>query len=185
MPFGASNRPKKLLERDALQEYAVKLLSGRMMSIGALKQKLRAKAAKPDEDIDPVLSNLKQYGYLNDKTYADSFAAARRDNQSLGSMRVLRDLRVKLVGSTVAEQAVKQAFAGRDEVELIESYLARKYRGVDLHEQMQDPKKLASAYRRLRMAGYSGGNAIKVLKRYAAMAEELDALEDGEEPPSL
>ena len=184
MSFGTSGRKPKLLERDALLNYAVKTLSSRAMSIGEIKLKLKARAANAD-DVDEVLSSLKQYGYLNDRSFADTFAASRRDNQSLGSMRVLRDLRVRRVASTVAEQAVKQAFDGRDEVALIEQFLARKYRSAgDLSVYLKDEKKLASAYRRLRTAGYSSGNSIRVLKRYAAMAEELEAMESMEEEDS-
>jgi regulatory protein len=182
MSFGTSGRKPKLLERDALLNYAVKTLSSRAMSIGEIKQKLKAKAAN-EPDVDEVLSSLKQYGYLNDRAFADTYAASRRDNQSLGSMRVLRDLRVKRVASTVAEQAVKQAFDGRDEEALIEQFLARKYRSAgDLSVYLKDEKRLASAYRRLRTAGYSSGNSIRVLKRYAAMAEQLEAMEPPEEP---
>lgn len=57
--------------------------------------------------------------------------------------------------------------------------LERKFRGKDLAEMLQDEKKLASVYRRLRTAGYSTGNSVKVLKRYAAAhGDHLDALED-------
>ena len=179
MSFGTS-KPRKLLDRDALMSYGLRVLSGRAMSIGELKEKLRAKASD-ESDVEPVLSSLKQYGYLNDRTFADSFAAARRDNQSFGKMRVLRDLRTKRVPSKVAEQAVQQAFEGKDEVALIEQYLERKFRGVDLAELLSDEKKLASAYRRLRTAGYSSGNSIRVLKRYADRAAELENIEEGDE----
>ncbi len=182
MSFGTS-KSRKLLDKDALMSYALRILSGRAMSIGELKEKLRAKAS--DElDVEPVLSSLKQYGYVNDRTFADSFAAARRDNQSFGKMRVLRDLRTKRVPSKVAEQAVQQAFEGKDEVALIEQYLERKFRGVDLGAQLAaDEKKLASVYRRLRTAGYSSSNSIRVLKRYAERAGELENMEEGDESP--
>ncbi len=182
MSFGTS-KPRKLLDREALLAYAVRILGGRAMSIGEIKEKLRARAAEAGE-IDEVLSSLKQYGYLNDKTFADAFAASRRDNQSFGSMRVLRDLRTKRVTSTIAEQAVKQAFEGKDEETLIEQYLERKFRSVNLSEYLSDEKKLASTYRRLRTAGYSAGNSIRVLKRYAAMADALEGLEDAPEETS-
>jgi len=176
MPF----RKPKTLGREELLDYALKLLGGRSFSIGDLKQKLRNRATEPG-DVDGVLSTLKQAGYLNDKSYADSFAASRRDNLLLGSQRVLRDLRTKKVSSTIAEQAVKQAFDGKDEVALIEDYLARKYRSKNLHEFLLEEKNLASAYRRLRTAGYSSGNAVRVLKRYASEAERLEDMEESED----
>ncbi len=150
------------------------------MSIGEVREKLKSKAADPAADVDHVLSELKQYGYLNDRTFADTFAASKRDNQSLGKMRVLRDLRVKRVPSTVAEQAVTKAFEGKDEVALIEQYLARKFRSVNLGEHLKDEKKLASVFRRLRTAGYSAGNSIRVLKGYASQADQLEDMEDGD-----
>ena len=176
MPF----RKPKTFGRDELMDYALKLLGGRGFSIGDLKQKLRSRATDP-ADIDGVMSTLKQAGYLNDKTYADSFAASRRDNQLLGQQRVLRDLRTKHVSSTIAEIAVKQAFDGKDESALIDDYLKRKYRSKNLSEFLKEEKNLASAYRRLRTAGYSSSNSIRVLKRYAAEAEQLDGMEESEE----
>jgi hypothetical protein len=65
-----------------------------------------------------------------------------------------------------------------DETGLIENLLSRKYRGKNLGELLREPKNLASAYRKLRVAGFSSGNSIGVLKRYAAEADQLDEMED-------
>ena len=62
--------------------------------------------------------------------------------------------------------AVEAAYSGVDEVALIESFLARKYRGKNLGELLGEEKHLASVFRRLRGAGFSAGNSIRVLKRY-------------------
>jgi SOS response regulatory protein OraA/RecX len=75
----------------------------------------------------------------------------------------------------VAEKAVGDAFGEVDESAAVEAWIARKYRNVQLHEYLQDPKHLASAYRKLRYAGFSSSTSIRVLKRYA---NEADALED-------
>ncbi len=45
---------------------------------------------------------------------------------------------------------------------------------------LMEEKNLASAYRRLRTAGFSSGNSIQVLKRYAAEAERLEEMEEPE-----
>jgi regulatory protein len=63
---------------------------------------------------------------------------------------------------------------------MIEQYLQRKYRGHNLAELLCDEKRLASAFRRLRTAGFSAGGSIKVLKRYAAEAERLEDMDDPE-----
>ena len=172
-----SARRAKLLDRDQLLLYAQRVLSMRALSIGELKQKLRLRAEN-EADVDPVLSLLKQAGALNDRVFADSYATARRSNQGFGESRVLRDLMIRKVPSTVAKEAVRGAYEDSDELILIAQFLERKYRGKDLPVFLKVEKNLASAYRRLRTAGFSSSKSIQVLKRYASRAEELE----GEEP---
>ena len=169
------------LEAPALEAYGLKALEGRALSIGELKERLRRRAAHP-ADVDALLSKFKQYGYLNDRKFADTFAASRLENRGLGKARVLRDLRQRRVAPGVAQQSVDAAFREVNEVELIESFLARKFRHVDLPGHLAEEKRLAAAYRKLRYAGFSSANSIRVLKRYAARAAELDGLEDQPEP---
>ena len=166
----------KLLDRDQLMEYAQRVLAMRAYSIGDLKQKLRTRA-QDVADVDAVLSVLKQAGALNDRKFADSFATARQTNQGFGQNRVLRDLMVRKVPSTVAKEAVREAYAETNELDLIAQFLERKFRGKDLRVFLAEEKNLASAYRRLRTAGYSSSNSIQVLKRYASRAEEIEEVE--------
>lgn len=175
------SRKSKLLAAEELMSYAVRLLGGRALSTGELRQKLLRKAEKAG-DIEGVLVRLKELGYLNDKRFADAYAAARLENQGFGKMRVLRDLRQRRVAPVVAEKAVQQAFEQTDEIALIEKFLERKFRTADLARLLADEKKLASAYRRLRLAGFGAGNSIRVLKRYASRAEELE--DEGSEDDS-
>jgi regulatory protein len=90
---------------------------------------------------------------------------------------VIRDLRQRRVAPKTAEQAVAKAYKGADEVRLIEEFIRRKYRGAAPEEFLKDPKRLASAYRRLIYAGFSTGDVIRVLKRFAADPELLDQFE--------
>ena len=177
-PPSRKQRQPKLLDATALWSYALKILGMRALSTGEVRDKLRRKAENPD-DIDGIISRLRDYGYLNDTRFAESYARARRDGEGFGKMRVVRDLRQRRVAPNVAEQAVKGAFEGTDETEMIETYLARKYRGKNLPEFLQEDKNLKAAYRRLRYAGFAVGPSIRVLKRYAAQAEELEGEEDG------
>lgn len=159
---------------------ALKLLGGRAMSASELRDKLRRRAEQSG-DVETVMASLKEYGYLNDRQFAETYAHARLHNEGHGSRRVLRDLQQKRVAPAVAEQAVKQTFAGTDESSLVENYLRRKYRNTDLGEMLSDAKKLAAVYRRLRYAGFGAGAAIGVLKRYARKAEELAGMDDAPE----
>jgi regulatory protein len=169
-------RTPRRLDSEALFEYALRSLSARAQSIGELRQKLQRRAEN-SADVPPVLARLKESGYLDDRRYAESLASSRLENQGLGKARVLNDLRKRRIAPAVAEKAVSEAYKETDEIKLIEDYLRRKYRNTAFDQFLADPKNLAAAYRRLRMAGFSSGNCVRVLKRFAAEPEILDGLE--------
>ncbi len=169
-------KPKKL-DSDALWEYALRILGQRAHSANEVKQKLSRRAASP-EDVPAAMAKLREYGLADDKRFSEAFASSRLQNRGFGRFRVLRDLRSKQVGSTVAESAVEKTFAGTDERQLIEKYLERKYRGKDLSDFLREEKNLASAYRRLRTAGFSSGGSLSVLKRYAKEVPDWEAPEE-------
>jgi regulatory protein len=175
-------RKPKPLDAEALMAYAGQALASKALSSSELRIRLRARAARR-EDVDDVMARLKQAGYLNDRRFADSFANWRRENQGFGKMRVLRDLMARKVAPGVARQAADAAYQEADETALIEKFLERKYRGKDLGALLAEQKHLASAYRKLRGAGFSAGNSIRVLKRFAAEAERLEELEDDATSP--
>jgi regulatory protein len=177
-----AKRPPKTLDLEKLLNVALRALGGRAYSSGELREKLRGRAQSA-EDVDAVLAKLKEAGYLNDRRFAENYAAARLQNQGFGKMRVLRDLRQRRVAPKLAEQVTEQTYQQTDEAGLIEEFLRRKYRGKKLDVFLSEEKNLAGAFRRLRYAGFSAGQSIRVLKRFASQPETLDALET-EEPLS-
>jgi len=175
-----TKRKPKLFQEAELLNYAVRALGSRAHSTGELREKLRRRAERA-EDIDVVLAKLKELGYLDDRRFAESYAASRLENQGLGKMRVLRDLRQRRVAPKLAEQVTEKTYQETNETELIEDFLKRRYRGKQLGEFLSVEKNLAAAYRRLRYAEFRAGPSIRVLKQYAKQAEELEGLE-AEEP---
>ena len=167
--------PKKLkpLDVEGLLSYSARILAVRAQTVSELRQKLTRRAADRN-DVDEAMRRLKENGYLNDQRFAESFANWRRDREGFGKTRVVRDLLSRRVAPEVAKKAVEQAYVAADEPAMIEKYLKRKYRGKDLGALFKEDKNLASGFRRLRAAGFSAGNSIKVLKTFAVRAEELD-----------
>ncbi|MCC6587876.1 MAG: RecX family transcriptional regulator [Bryobacterales bacterium] len=171
-------RPPRKLTSTELWDYALSALSRRALSSGELRVKLERRAENRD-DIPPILARLKESKYLDDTRFAESYAEARLHSGGLGRQRVVRDLRARRVAPGLAEQAVTNAYDGTDEVALIEDFLARKYRNKNLPQMLNDERELASVFRKLRYAGFSAGNAIRVLKRYSRQADELEGEEEG------
>lgn len=186
VPAGGSPQPAKkklrLLTVEELMNYAARSLGVRAQTTAELREKLKRRASQ-SRDIDEVIRRLKEIGFLNDQRFAESYAGWRRENDGLGKTRVVRDLMARRVAPNLAKEAAEKIYSGADECAMIEAFLTRKYRGKNLgallsNDNPDREKHLASAYRKLRAAGFSVGNSIKVLKRYAAEAERLEEMED-------
>ncbi|MGA2131825.1 MAG: RecX family transcriptional regulator [Bryobacteraceae bacterium] len=173
-------RKRTRLDVAALWDYALRVLAGRAHSSGELREKLRNKAEHAG-DIDPTIARLKEYGYLNDHKFAESFAAARLENQGLGKTRVLSDLSRRRVAPAVAQQTVGKVYQEVDETALAEEFVRRKFRMASRESLFQDEKEMASAYRRLVRAGFRSGTVVAVLKRFARNPELLDNFEPPDE----
>ena len=154
-----------------LWEYALRVLGQRAHSTAQIRQKL-SRRAESTEAVAAVMAKLREYSFIDDQKFSDLFAASRLQNDGFGRIRVLQDLRTRQVASTTAEQAVAKAFEGTDENALVQQFLARKYRAVDLKIFLQEEKNMASAYRRLRMAGFSSAASLAALRRYNHRTEE-------------
>jgi regulatory protein len=173
-------RKPLLLDAAALWEYALLVLGGRAHSTGDLRQKLRGKAMRA-ADVDPTIARLKECGYLDDRKFAESFAAARLENAGLGKTRVLADLSRRRVAPAVALQSVGKVYEDINEQTLAEDFVRRKFRMASKENLFQDEKQMASAYRRLVRAGFRSATAIAVLKKFARDPNLLDGFEPPEE----
>lgn len=176
-----SRKPPAPLDIEGLLAYSARVLTARAQTTSELRQKLTRRAAERG-DVDEVIRRLKENGYLNDQRFAESFANWRRDNEGYGKTRVVRDLMARRVAPELAKKATETAYSGADETAMIEQFLQRKFRGKSLSALLKEEKHLASAFRRLRTAGFSAGGSIKVLKRYAGEAERLDEIDEIEPP---
>jgi regulatory protein len=172
----APRKPVKLDER-GLWDYALRILSRKAYSAGEIKQKLSLRAASAS-DVPGILTKLKEYGFADDEKFSEAFSQSRLRNQGFGRSRVLRDLAGKRVPTKVAEQAIEKTFAGTSEAELIDNFLARKYRSKDLTVFLKEGKNLASAYRKLRLAGFTSNATLAALKRHTKRTADWEILEE-------
>ena len=173
-------RKPRHLDREELWNYALRVLGGRAHSTGEMREKLKRRTEQP-EDVEDVLTRLKESKYLDDQRFAEDFATARLSNEGFGKTRVLQDLRQHRVAPALAEKTVTGVYQEVNESALIEEWVRRKYRAVPKEGLFQKEKDLACAYRRLVRAGFRTGEIVRVLKRFAKNPELLDFLEPLEE----
>jgi regulatory protein len=167
---------RRRLDSDGLWEYAVRILGGRAHSSGELRQKLKSRAERQG-DVETTISRLKEAGYLDDRKFAEAFAATRLEDRQFGRMRVLRDLRQRHVAPTLAERTVSQVYQNVDEEALVENYVRRKFRSAAREGLFQDDREMASAYAKLLRAGFAPATVVRALKKFARNPELLDAFE--------
>lgn len=132
-------------------------------------------------DAGTTIERLKDIGYLNDERFAENFAQARVENDGFGRIRLLSDLRAHRVAGEIAERAVEQALEGRSETELIEAWIERRMPAINMGGPVEDERKLASAYRKLRRAGFTSGGILTALKQRAARPESIEEPAEEEE----
>lgn len=175
MPF---SRPKKrTYTEDELYEYAVGALARRMRTVAELKRLMRARIEDADSEygqtlVELVIRRLKDQGYLNDSQYAASFSSMRRDNQKLGRMRVITELKSRGVHGSVIEKAIETTYGGVNEEKQAREYLRKKRL-----EKPKDQKQTARIFRQLARAGFGTRTIFTILKKWDVDDETLTALE--------
>jgi regulatory protein len=168
-----SRRNPRKLGAEKLWQHALSTLGKRALSARELRRKLAGRA-ESSAVLAEVVAKLREYGFLDDERFAESFVSGRLDNHGYGPRRVLAELRSRQVSGKVAEQAVQKLYRDTDEKELAAQFLERKYRGNDLAKVLSEQKNFLSAYRRLIAAGFSARASIAVLRQFTAQAGELD-----------
>jgi regulatory protein len=170
-------KPKHKLAPQELFEFAVRSLGHRAQSSAELREKLRERAAE-ETSVEEVLDRLREYGYLDDKRFAENYAASRLENERFGRARTLNDLRSRRVNGPIADAAVENAYKETDETALVEACIRKKFRSVPRETLFKEDKDLARAYQRLLRAGFRAAVIVPVLKRFAKNPDLLDAIEE-------
>jgi regulatory protein len=167
-------RPK-LNERE-LYEYAVKALGRHMsteMELRRLMQR-RAEFGEPGEAaIASVVKRLKEYGFLNDAVYAETYARLRQQNDKLGARRVRNDLQQKGVKAELIQSTVDARYGETDEETLARQHLERKR-----IKKPENERETARVVRRLVGAGFKTGTIFKILRTWDVPEESLAALDN-------
>jgi len=174
----AFSRPKRRhYSEDELYEYAVAALARRMRTVAELKRLMRARVEEPESEyaetlMELVIRRLKDQGYLNDSNYSAYYSSMRRDNQKVGRMRVITELKTRGVHASVIEKAVDTAYDGVNEEKQAREYLRKKRM-----EKPKDQKQTARIFRQLVRAGFGTGTIFAILKKWDVDDETLTALE--------
>ena len=109
-------------------ERAVKLLAAKPRSVGELRERLLRGRNTNEEVVETVISRLREYGYLNDEYFAFCYASYKVKQKPIGRRRLERDLKLKKVENSVANEALEMVYAETPEEQLIDEAIAKRLR---------------------------------------------------------
>lgn len=181
MTFRHQKKPRAFLNEAGLHEYAVKSLGRAMRSEADLRRLMRQRVEPGEQGVaivDAVVARLKEYGYLNDQSFAETYARLRQENEKLGVRRVRQDLKQKGVNTELVEQTLDARYGSTNEEALARQHLERKR-----IRKPENQKETARVMRRLVTAGFSTGVIYKILRQWDVPDEDLAVLDNlGDDP---
>ena len=183
MSFGKPKKPAALLDESQLHDYALKSLGRRMRSEADLRRLLHAKVERDETGsakIATVIARLKEYGYLDDTSFAENYTRLRQENEKFGSRRVQQELNRKGIAQQTVNAAIETQYAEVNEETLARQHLERKR-----IRKPENEKETARVMRRLVSAGFSIGVIYKILRQWDVPDETLALLENLEDSPDI
>jgi len=159
----------KALDLAAAKQKAYRLLSARPHSEKELARKLREKGF-PAAVIKEALENLLDLKYLNDASFADSWARNLAANKLWGNRKIIASLQEKGVAAPLIDEAVLSARRELPEEEAI-AILLRK-RGARRKATTLDIKEKQRIFQYLMGRGFPPGLILNKLGKRAE--EEID-----------
>lgn len=109
-----------------------------------------------------MIEKLHSLHYLNDETFAHTWALGRAQGRGYGPGRIEQELRSKGIEQSTIRDALREAFGQVDETERAKKLLTRHFKDSDLTE----PKTLRRAAAFLQRRGY-GSKVVFNLLRYS------------------
>jgi regulatory protein len=118
------------------------LLAAKQRSVEELRERLLEGRGATPQIVDTVIDRLREYGYLDDARYAQSYASLRVQQRPIGRQRLQRDLWLKKIDKQTADSALDQVFEQTPEEDLVDKAIAKRVRLRGKPKTREDAKKL-------------------------------------------
>ncbi|WP_456413610.1 regulatory protein RecX [Oceanithermus profundus] len=153
-------KPQEPYSEERAMQYALRSLGRRMQSRAELERKLRARTTP--EVARSVVARLLEWGYLDDRAFAEAFVRSRRERW--GTLR----LRAELARRGVDERIVREVLAeGEEGEEELARALALLHKSAWRHKGEH-----ARMVRFLQARGFALAVAVEAAQRYEKLRED-------------
>ncbi|MEP6705218.1 MAG: regulatory protein RecX, partial [Acidobacteriota bacterium] len=127
--------------RERTMNRAVRLLTAKPRSIGELRERLLEKNWTNLEIVDGVIVKLEEYGYLDDRKFAEDLAMSKLRQKPQGKRRLQHAMSQKKLDRETLDSAIRSAFEKMPEIELIGVAIEKRLRLKGRPETREDTKK--------------------------------------------
>jgi regulatory protein len=131
--------PAKARERTMTR--AVNLLAAKPRSIRELRERLLEKNWTNLEIVNAVLEKLEEYGYLDDRKFAEDLALSKLRQKPQGKRRLQQTMSQKKLDRETLDNAIASAFEKMPEIELIDAAIEKRLRLKGRPETREETKK--------------------------------------------
>ena len=118
------------------------MLAAKQRSVEELRERLLAGRGATPDLVETVIERLREYGYLDDAKFAQSYASLRVQQRPIGRQRLERDLWQKKIDRQTVDEALDQVFAQTPEADLIDRAIAKRVRLRGKPKTREEAKKL-------------------------------------------
>lgn len=122
MPVSPDEVRRKTFDR------AVKLLAAKPRSVAELRERLQRGKGVNQAIVETVIERLREYGYLDDERFAFSYASSKVKQRPIGRRRLQRDLKLKQIDNSVADEALELVYTETPEEQLIDRAIEKRIR---------------------------------------------------------
>lgn len=164
--------PRKVSAEKAREKVfatALKILAARPRSESQLRERLLSKPWAEPETVDSCIERLKELGYVNDRTFAETYANHRVHMKPVGRSRVARELAGKKVARETINKALDDVFEEVGEEALIDRAIEKRMRTHGRPEDQGGAKRMFDHLARL---GFEYDLIVRKLKALRAGIEQ-------------
>lgn len=141
------------------------MLAAKQRSVEELRERLLAGRGATADLVETVIERLREYGYLDDERFAQSYASLRIQQRPIGRQRLQRDLHLKKIDKQTVDTALDQVFEQTPEVDLIDRAIAKRIRLRGRPKTREEAKKLFDHLLRQGFAFELVGEKVRALAK--------------------
>ena len=142
------------LPPDKVYPYALRLLTGRDYSVAGIRRKLAAREVAED-DLEAVILRLQREGWLDDRRYAERFAASALSSGRYYGVRLRLEMRRRGFTPDVVNETLAPLLAESDEISEVRSAAERRYPGFSYSAASDRDKRRVVGFLQRRGFGFS------------------------------